>query len=106
MRIFAIMPSLNRYSALYPVDADSVYRVSIRGRAATPATVFLLAAFVLLFLSCISVPITKTIALGSYNGATFGVFGFCVNGVCSPVQLGYNPGTFHPPYTPILTENR
>ena len=67
--------------------------MNIRGRAATPATAFLLAAVVLLILSCISVPITKTIALGSHNGVTFGVFGYCVSGVgCSPAQLGYNPG--------------
>jgi len=67
--------------------------MALRARAATPATVFLLAAFVLLLLSVISVPITKTIALGSFNGVTFGVFGFCINGNCSPVQLGYNPGS-------------
>ena len=73
--------------------------MNIRGRVATPATVFLLAAFVLLLLSCISVPITKTIALGSFNGITFGVFGYCISGTgCSPMQLGYNPGTFHLSY--------
>ena len=64
----------------------------LRTRAATPATVFLLAAFILLLLSCISVPITKTIALGAFNGVAFGVFGYCINGQgCSAVQLGYNP---------------
>jgi hypothetical protein len=67
--------------------------MNIRARAATPATVFLLAAFVLLLLSVISVPITKSIALGSFNGVSFGVFGYCVNGKCSKVQLGYNPGS-------------
>jgi hypothetical protein len=72
--------------------------MNIRTRAATPATVFLLAAFVLLLLSCLSVPITKSIALGSLNGVTFGVFGFCINAQCSPVQLGYNPGLFGPLY--------
>ena len=67
--------------------------MNIRGRAATPATVFLLAAFVLLLLSCISVPITKSIALGSFNGVTFGVFGYCISGTgCTSAQLGYNPG--------------
>jgi len=66
--------------------------MNLRTRAATPATVFLLAAFVLLLLSCISVPITKTIALGEFNGVTFGVFGYCIDGsTCSSVQLGYNP---------------
>lgn len=68
--------------------------MALRARAATPATVFLVAAFVLLLLSVISVPITKSIALGSFNGVSFGVFGYCVNGKCSSVQLGYNPGTF------------
>jgi hypothetical protein len=66
--------------------------MTLRPRAATPATVFLVAAFVLLLLSVISVPITKSIALGSFNGVSFGVFGYCVNGKCSSVQLGYNPG--------------
>jgi hypothetical protein len=70
--------------------------MNIRARAATPGTVFLLAAFVLLLLSVISVPITKSIALGSFNGVSFGVFGYCVNGKCSKVQLGYNPGIFIP----------
>lgn len=66
--------------------------MNIRTRAATPATAFLLAAFILLLLSCISVPITKTIALGAFNGVTFGVFGFCIEGSgCSAAQLGYNP---------------
>ena len=66
--------------------------MNVRTRAATPATVFLLAAFILLLLSCISVPITKTIALGAFNGVAFGVFGYCINGQgCSAVQLGYNP---------------
>jgi hypothetical protein len=67
--------------------------MALRPRAATPATVFLIAAFVLLLLSVISVPITKSIALGSFNGVSFGVFGYCVNGKCSSVQLGYNPGS-------------
>jgi hypothetical protein len=67
--------------------------MNIRARAATPATVFLIAAFVLLLLSVISVPITKSIALGNFNGVSFGVFGYCVHGKCSPVQLGYNPGS-------------
>jgi len=67
--------------------------MTLRPRAATPATVFLIAAFVLLLLSVISVPITKSIALGSFNGVSFGVFGYCVNGKCSSVQLGYNPGS-------------
>lgn len=66
----------------------------IRTRAATPATVLLLAAFALLLIACLSVPITKSIALGSYNGVSFGVFGWCVNNQCSSIQVGYNPGTF------------
>lgn len=67
--------------------------MALRGRAATPATVFLLVAFVLLLVSVLSVPITKTVALGSYNGVSFGVFGYCVQGTCSSIQLGYDPGS-------------
>jgi len=80
----------------------------LRTRAATPATVFLLAAFILLLLSCISVPITKTIALGTINGVTFGVFGYCINGQgCSAVQLGYNPNqAFQPADSSKLRRRR
>jgi hypothetical protein len=66
--------------------------MDLRTRAATPAVVFLLAAFILLLLACISVPVTKSIALGEIDGVTFGVFGYCINGQCSPKQLGYDPG--------------
>jgi hypothetical protein len=66
--------------------------MNMRSRAATPAVVFLLAAFVLLLLGVISVPITS-IALGSVNGVTYGTFGYCFQGKCSSVQLGYDPGS-------------
>ena len=78
--------------------------MTLRPRAATPATVFLVAAFVLLLLSVISVPITKSIALGSFNGVSFGVFGYCVNGKCSSVQLGYNPGSSDLPHPLIVDQ--
>lgn len=65
-------------------------------RPATPLTVLLLLAFVLLLLSVISTPIVKTIPLGSFEGADFGVFGFCRNSRCSGIKVGYSAGKFGP----------
>lgn len=63
-------------------------------RPATPLTVLLFLAFVLLLLSVISTPIIKTIPLGSFEGADFGVFGFCKNSKCSGAKVGYSTGKF------------
>lgn len=61
-------------------------------RPATPLTVVLLAAFVLLLISVISVPVTKSIALGKADDVSFGVFGTCKDdGTCTKVSIGYNP---------------
>lgn len=67
-------------------------------RPATPLTLLLLAAFVLLLISVISVPIVKTIVLGEFDGVSYGVFGYCEGDDCVPIQIGYNPGayTFRP----------
>ncbi|KAL3426079.1 pH-response regulator protein palI/prr-5 [Phlyctema vagabunda] len=59
-------------------------------RPATPLTVLLFAAFVLLLISVISTPIVKGISLASFGGVDFGVFGFCKNGDCSNFEIGYN----------------
>lgn len=64
-------------------------------RPATPLTVVLLAAFVLLLISVLSVPITKSITLGKADDVAFGVFGYCKNdGKCSKIGIGYNPGSY------------
>lgn len=61
-------------------------------RPATPLTVLLLAAFALLLISVLSVPITKSIYLGSADDVLFGVFGFCKkDGACSSMGVGYDP---------------
>lgn len=56
-------------------------------RPATPLTLLLLIAFVLLLLSVISTPIVDGIPLASYKGVDFGVFG-CSK--CPGIQVGYS----------------
>ncbi|KFY63506.1 hypothetical protein V496_03917, partial [Pseudogymnoascus sp. VKM F-4515 (FW-2607)] len=60
-------------------------------RPATPLTILLFAAFVLLLISVISVPIVKPIVLGEFDGVSYGVFGHCKGNVCSKMEIGYNP---------------
>ncbi|PHH81734.1 hypothetical protein CDD82_82 [Ophiocordyceps australis] len=63
-------------------------------RPATPLSVLLLAAFVLLLLSVLSVPVTKIVPLGKFKEVTFGVFGYCQdNGECSGIRIGYDTRT-------------
>ena len=63
-------------------------------RPATPLTILLLGAFVLLLLSVLSTPIVKSIPLGTYKGTDFGVFGFCrADGSCSSIGIGYDTST-------------
>ena len=59
-------------------------------RPATPLTILLFAAFVLLMISVISTPIIKQIPLASYGGVDFGVFGYCEASGCSPIEVGYS----------------
>lgn len=59
-------------------------------RPATPLTVLLFAAFALLLLAVLSTPIIEAVPLGSFEGANFGVFGFCKDGTCSPIEIGYD----------------
>ncbi|KFX92290.1 hypothetical protein V490_05464, partial [Pseudogymnoascus sp. VKM F-3557] len=60
-------------------------------RPATPLTILLFAAFVLLLISVISVPIVKPIVLGEFDGVSYGVFGYCGKSGCSKMEVGYNP---------------
>lgn len=72
-------------------------------RPATPLTVMLFAAFVLLVLSVLSTPLIKAIPLGSFQGYTFGVFGFCrPDGSCSGFELGYDTCTASSPISPCV----
>lgn len=59
-------------------------------RPATPLAVLLFAAFALLLLAVLSTPIIEAIPLGSFEGASFGVFGFCKDSICSPIEVGYD----------------
>ncbi|KYK59808.1 hypothetical protein DCS_00942 [Drechmeria coniospora] len=61
-------------------------------RPATPLSVLLLAALILLLLSVLSVPVTQSIALGKFNDVLFGVFGYCKGGTCSSIGIGYDTG--------------
>lgn len=66
-------------------------------RPATPLTIILFAAFALLLLSVLSTPIIKAIPLGTYEDASYGVFGYCEGGKCSPIEIGYDTRTFLEP---------
>lgn len=59
-------------------------------RPATPLSVLLFGAFALLLLSILSAPIIEAIPLANFDGVSFGVFGYCDNGVCSGIQVGYS----------------
>ncbi|KAL1883370.1 hypothetical protein VTK73DRAFT_8937 [Phialemonium thermophilum] len=66
-------------------------------RPATPLSVLLFAAFVLLLISVISTPIVRPIALGTFKGVNFGVFGFCRDSGCSAVEIGYDTSNIFTP---------
>ncbi|KAG5995209.1 hypothetical protein E4U43_003079 [Claviceps pusilla] len=59
---------------------------------ATPLSVLLFAAFVLLVLSVISIPVTKFVPLGENANVKYGVFGYCQGDKCSKIGLGYPSG--------------
>ncbi|KAF7169681.1 hypothetical protein CNMCM6106_004521 [Aspergillus hiratsukae] len=58
-------------------------------KPATPLTILLLAAFILLLLSVLSTPIIKGIPLATFNRVDYGVFGFCKPGQCTDIHIGY-----------------
>lgn len=64
-------------------------------RPATPLTLLLFIAFVLLLISVISTPIVKGIPLASYEGVDFGVFGNCKGKKCTGIKVGYTTGTYY-----------
>lgn len=59
-------------------------------RPATPLTILLFAAFVLLLISVLSTPIIKAIPLATFGGVDFGVFGYCKGSTCSAIEIGYD----------------
>lgn len=64
-------------------------------RPATPLTVLLAIAFILLLLSVLSTPIVKAIPLASFKNVDFGVFGYCKKGTdggCTGIKVGYTIG--------------
>ena len=61
-------------------------------RPATPLSILLFIAFVLLLLSVISTPIVKGIPLATFDGIDFGVFGYCTGTQCHGPQIGYPTG--------------
>lgn len=59
-------------------------------RPATILSVLLFAAFGLLVISVLSVPVIKQVALAENRNVKFGVFGYCQSGNdCTGVQIGY-----------------
>jgi hypothetical protein len=71
-------------------------------KPATPLTILLLAAFVLLLLSVLSTPIIKGIPLATFNHVDYGVFGFCKAGQCTDIHIGYTTGMWFRPYSSRL----
>jgi hypothetical protein len=63
-------------------------------RPATPLSVLLFIAFVLLLLSTLSTPVIKAIPLATYQNVDFGVFGYCKDSECSKAKIGYDTGRF------------
>ncbi|KAK1140460.1 hypothetical protein N8T08_010303 [Aspergillus melleus] len=59
-------------------------------KPATPLTILLLIAFVLLILSVISTPIVKGIPLATFEDVDYGVFGYCKRDQCTNIHIGYN----------------
>lgn len=68
-------------------------------RPASPLSVLLFLAFGLLLIAVLSTPIIQSIPLGSFNGFTFGVFGYCDGTTCSSIEIGYSTRTFPTPTT-------
>lgn len=75
-------------------------------RPATPLTLIFLLAFVLLLLSTLSTPIIKAIPLATYEGFSFGVFGYCNTGTgeCSGVGIGYGSSMHSQNCTPCILQ--
>ncbi|KAK2629684.1 hypothetical protein QTJ16_000504 [Diplocarpon rosae] len=59
-------------------------------RPATPLTILLFAAFILLLISVLSTPVIKQIPLASFGGVDFGVFGYCQGTKCTSIEIGYD----------------
>ncbi|OAX77882.1 hypothetical protein ACJ72_07814 [Emergomyces africanus] len=59
-------------------------------RPATPLSILLLTAFVLLLLSVLSTPVVKSIPLATVDDIKFGIFGYCVRSECTPIHVGYS----------------
>lgn len=64
-------------------------------KVATTLTVLVLIAVVLQLVAVLSVPVTSSISLCTYDGYKFGVFGLCSvsTGTCSPIEIGYSRNT-------------
>lgn len=61
-------------------------------KPATPLSVLLFAAFVLLLLSTLSTPVIRAIPLATYQNVDFGVFGYCRGSQCIAARVGYDTG--------------
>ncbi|KAH3684702.1 hypothetical protein WICPIJ_004337 [Wickerhamomyces pijperi] len=63
--------------------------MGFRIRPATTLLVLLIVVLGLQILAIISVPVTKSIALCTYDGYKFGVFGLCKGDECTSISIGY-----------------
>lgn len=64
--------------------------MTVRIRPATTLAVLLGVACAFQLIATLSVPVTKSITLCTYNGYKFGVFGICSKDTCSAVSIGYS----------------
>ncbi|EKV19022.1 pH-response regulator protein palI/RIM9 [Penicillium digitatum PHI26] len=62
-------------------------------KPATPLTILLLIAFVLLLLSCLSTPIVRGIPLATFKNVDYGVFGYCKDDLSSTDDFNLPSGT-------------
>ena len=69
--------------------------MGIRIRPATALSVILAIAFALELIAILSVPVTKSITLCTYQNIQFGVFGYCdtSTNTCSNIGIGYSDVT-------------
>ncbi len=70
-------------------------------RPATPLAVLLFVAFALELLAVLSTPIVQAIPIASFQGIEYGVFGFCRNGACTSIKIGYPTSEYIRMISPI-----
>jgi hypothetical protein len=94
----SLYPSFRCHRRLLSVSVFAhsfFFTMGIRIRPATALSVILAIAFTLELLAILSVPVTKSITLCTYQNIQFGVFGYCdtSTNTCSDIGIGYSDVT-------------